>query len=184
MQFWCVSVVNNLCGHSTSVMGLTLLGENDIWISASGSVLSGLFLYGGYSFARNTVRTCYQSADGERIGFELCNGLGFNGRTIEAPIGNVDSIDGELLPFVLNTEKLNILPINVIGLAENLLICDRRQFLASDVSIQLLSTGRDKHPVTTTATTAQDTKEKITTDTLPQERKRHKRYHRAKIRAI
>lgn len=110
----------------------------ETWFSLAGGALSGVFLFGGVYCARSTVRTLYKTADGKRIGFKLCNWLGFDGETIEVPLESIRIIDSEMMPQSLDPKTMNMLFIRAQGVQELMLICDRMQFYESNEIVALI----------------------------------------------
>ena len=64
------------------------LGGQPFW-SFFGFAGTGLLFYCNYEYAGHTAYQVYETADKERIGFQMYNIFGNPGRKIEANIGNV-----------------------------------------------------------------------------------------------
>lgn len=58
------------------------------WFGFAGLAGTSIILYVTRMFSRNAIAECYETADGQRLGFRMHNMLGNPGRRFEVPIGN------------------------------------------------------------------------------------------------
>lgn len=113
-------------------------------MSVGASVISSAFLFFGCCFARNTIWACYESDDGKRIGFHLCNVFGFNGRTVEIPIECIEIVGTPAFSLFFDTSRLNMLVINANSSSQNMIVCDRNQFYKSNHLLKIVADGKKK----------------------------------------
>lgn len=86
-------------------------------------------VYGKYSVYR-----CFETADGQKLGLQVHNALGFPGITYEIPIGNARIVPSRTLGTVC---------IGVDGFGKNFVFTDEKEFYHIPRLQELLNKPRD-----------------------------------------
>ena len=95
------------------------LGGDPRW-GFAGAFGTGLMFYVTQQYSHHAVSKCYETADGERLGFQMHNVFGQPGRKIECRLGNASMLDPT------NSKKTTLgssyIPLRVKGVDRNILI--------------------------------------------------------------
>jgi hypothetical protein len=95
-------------------------------------------------YSHHAVSSCYETVDGERLGFQMHNIFGQPGRKIEVRVGNASMLDPS------NSKKTTLgssyIPLRVKGVDRNVLIDESGEYLVDDAQggvrlFGLLSSG-------------------------------------------
>jgi hypothetical protein len=139
------------------VQGIDLSG--DPYFGTFGLIGCGAVLFFARMFAHSTAYRVYESADQQRIGFQVHTILGFPGRKLEVPLGNARYVtpsniltrgDEELAKakqksgFMSKVMNTSMVPVRVIGFKGNMLIDSDGDFYDKNRLNELLS-DPEKH---------------------------------------
>ena len=87
------------------------------WFGAAGAVGTVAILFVTRMYSRNAVYKIWESADRQRLGFQMHNMLGNPGRKIEVPVGNARFSNLKVSSF---TKEMVVLKID--GVANNCVV--------------------------------------------------------------
>ena len=129
------------------------LGGDPRW-GFAGAFGTGLMFYVTKQYSHHAVSSCYETADGERLGFQMHNIFGQPGRKIEVRVGNASMLDPT------NSKKTTLgssyIPLRVKGVDRNVLIDESGEYLVDDAQgcvrlMGLLSSGSSEfYPLSVT----------------------------------
>ena len=114
------------------------LGGDPRW-GFVGAFGTGLMFYVSQQYSHHTVSSCYETTDGERLGFQMHNVFGQPGRRIECRIGNASMLDPT------NSKKTTLgssyVPLRIKGVDRNVLVDETgNYFVEAEGSVPRLIT--------------------------------------------
>jgi hypothetical protein len=96
--------------------------------------VSGAMVYLTTVYGKYSVYRCFETADGQRLGLQVHNGLGFPGTTYEIPIGNARIVPSKTVGTVC---------VGVDGFGKNFVFTDENAFREDPRLTEILSKPKE-----------------------------------------
>mmetsp|Transcript_10212 Transcript_10212/g.16762 ORF Transcript_10212/g.16762 Transcript_10212/m.16762 type:complete len:265 (-) Transcript_10212:341-1135(-) len=149
--YWGSQIANCIFYRGIVIEGIDL-GGDPTWAMV-GSFATGLFVFFSRSYAHHSVFQCYESQDGERLGFQMHTILGRPGRKIEVGLGKARFIspptallEGKEIAeekanqsVVSSLLKTSMIPVSIDGFEGNALFDEGGKYYDKHRLVELLS---------------------------------------------
>jgi len=135
LTYWTYYLVNSYVYKDVVIQGIDL-GGDPRW-SIAGFMGTTLIFYCTREYSNHAALYAYESADGQRLGFQMYTMIGHPGRKIEANIGNVRLAN--TVAFNLGSDSF--VPLRIEGVSKNVLLDKDGTYYSNNRLKELLIQG-------------------------------------------
>lgn len=153
--YWCGYVYDSLMAPVLTTPEGVISLSGDPRLGVAGAIGTLLIFYSTRTYATRACFAAWESADKQRLGFQLHSMLGGEGRKFEVPLRNAIAVN------YAPSKKTSLMPVQIIGLSKNIVLDRTGTFYEDGKLLHILeANAAAKRNPTADAASFIDSKEK------------------------